>query len=330
MNYSVSMKRLLTILFVSTITLVSIPSIQASAPITAGSKCTEAGIQSIYQLKLFTCIKSGKKLVWNKGVPVNALAGVSKAKYPVITSDIHSIDDSGYAWVVGKSAIGFSCWKGITSKDNVVLQVKKSGIWLNKQIGYFIANSAQCSADYPQGIFFNWIVDEMGESDTETRTKDLMARVAIVKTDGTIQNSGSPFVRGVWNSEADQMADLTDVLNGLIGGGGTSGSGSSSPSGNGSKFANCSYKGKKLYGSVYITPYSSFADFSVYVTPYQSFSDLSVYKTSYQSFASSCGVWYITPYQSFADLTIYITPYSSFADLSIYYTSYQSFAGLNR
>jgi len=302
----------------------------ANAAVSAGAKCSSVGSQATSNGKLFTCIMSGKKIIWNKGVSVSALVSVPKANYPSITSDMHTIDASGFAWTVGKSAIGFSCWNGITNKDNVVLQVKKYGVWLNKQVGYFVANSPQCEAAYPHGIFFNWVVDEMGETPTLTRTKDLMARVAVVRNDGSIQTSGSPFVREVWNSTADQMADFSDILNGLIGGGGSSGSTSSLPSGSGSKFANCSYKGKKLYGSVYITPYSSFADFSVYVTPYQSFSDISVYKTSYQSFATSCGVWYITPYSSFADFSIYITQYSSFADLSIYYTDNQSFAGLRK
>jgi hypothetical protein len=34
----------------------------------AGAKCTKAGIKSVVGKKTFTCIKSGKKLVWNKGV----------------------------------------------------------------------------------------------------------------------------------------------------------------------------------------------------------------------------------------------------------------------
>lgn len=110
------------------------------------------------------------------------------------------------------------------------------------------------------------------------------------------------------------------------------GSAPSSPSGfskGGFDARNCTFNGKKLYGSVYVTPYSSFADISVYVTPYSSFADLNVYETSYQSFASSCGIWYQTKYSSFADFTIYLTPYESFADFSIYFTPYQSFAGVN-
>jgi len=40
----------------------------------AGAKCTKAGATTISGGKKFTCIKSGKKLVWNKGVTVKAAA----------------------------------------------------------------------------------------------------------------------------------------------------------------------------------------------------------------------------------------------------------------
>ncbi len=38
----------------------------------AGSKCSKAGATSTSVGKKFTCVKSGKKLVWNKGVTVSA------------------------------------------------------------------------------------------------------------------------------------------------------------------------------------------------------------------------------------------------------------------
>ena len=37
----------------------------------AGAKCQKVGIQSVVGTKTFTCIKSGKKLVWNKGVLIS-------------------------------------------------------------------------------------------------------------------------------------------------------------------------------------------------------------------------------------------------------------------
>jgi hypothetical protein len=45
---------------------------EASAAVTPGATCSKAGIKQIYKGKTYTCIKSGKKLVWDKGVKVEA------------------------------------------------------------------------------------------------------------------------------------------------------------------------------------------------------------------------------------------------------------------
>ena len=43
----------------------------AEAAVKAGSTCNTLGKTSVASSKIFTCVKSGKKLVWNKGVSVN-------------------------------------------------------------------------------------------------------------------------------------------------------------------------------------------------------------------------------------------------------------------
>ena len=58
----------------------------AAAPIKAGSACSKAGNTKIYQGKKFTCIKSGKKLVWNKGVP-------TKSAFPATSPSSSSATD---------------------------------------------------------------------------------------------------------------------------------------------------------------------------------------------------------------------------------------------
>jgi hypothetical protein len=62
-------KRLIAFLSIFSLSL-SLPLIPASAATKAGVKCTKAGSKSVVGNKTFTCIKSGKKLVWNKGVLV--------------------------------------------------------------------------------------------------------------------------------------------------------------------------------------------------------------------------------------------------------------------
>jgi hypothetical protein len=48
----------------------------------AGAKCSKAGATSTSAGKKYTCIKSGKNLVWNKGVTVKKAVVVKKAVCP--------------------------------------------------------------------------------------------------------------------------------------------------------------------------------------------------------------------------------------------------------
>ena len=47
-----------------------LPPLHSEAAAKAGSSCKKAGQTSTFAGKKYTCIKSGKKLVWNKGVVV--------------------------------------------------------------------------------------------------------------------------------------------------------------------------------------------------------------------------------------------------------------------
>ena len=60
---------LITLLLLTPLT----PSISATPP-KAGAICSKAGITKNYKGKKFSCIKSGKKLVWNKGVVIKVAA----------------------------------------------------------------------------------------------------------------------------------------------------------------------------------------------------------------------------------------------------------------
>ncbi|ASY16803.1 hypothetical protein [Candidatus Planktophila versatilis] len=56
------------IAFLSILSLfLSIPLLPANAAAKAGAKCTQAGNTEVVLGKKYTCIKTGKKLVWNKG-----------------------------------------------------------------------------------------------------------------------------------------------------------------------------------------------------------------------------------------------------------------------
>jgi hypothetical protein len=57
------------IIFMLTLLLIDLFSVAASsAAVKTGSSCTKAGIKTTAAAKTYTCIKSGKKLVWSSGV----------------------------------------------------------------------------------------------------------------------------------------------------------------------------------------------------------------------------------------------------------------------
>ena len=100
--------------------------------------------------------------------------------------------------------------------------------------------------------------------------------------------------------------------------------------GSGSSSANwlgCYFKGKKMWGKVYVTPYSFDADVKVYQTPYSFDADLKVFNARYSFDATTCGKWYVTPYSFDADFKVYFSPYSFSADFKIYTTPYSFDAG---
>lgn len=66
--FSTMKKRLAIVASMLSLALLASP-LQAAAPKT-GSKCAKAGATSTVAGKKYTCVKSGKKLVWNKGVSV--------------------------------------------------------------------------------------------------------------------------------------------------------------------------------------------------------------------------------------------------------------------
>ena len=57
----------------------------AQAVVKAGAKCTKAGVTASVGGKKFTCIKSGKKLVWNKGTTIKKVADVKQGMCPPAT-----------------------------------------------------------------------------------------------------------------------------------------------------------------------------------------------------------------------------------------------------
>lgn len=66
----------------SAILVFSLTAAPSNAAVKAGAKCTKAGATATSAGKKYTCIKSGSKLVWNKGVTIKAAPKPSPAVTP--------------------------------------------------------------------------------------------------------------------------------------------------------------------------------------------------------------------------------------------------------
>jgi hypothetical protein len=101
------------IAFLSILSLfISTPFIPANAAAKAGASCSKAGITSVVSSKTYTCIKSGKKLVWNKGVTKSTKA---IAAAPTSFSNLYE----------NRNGIAYAAWKSTADsiaagKSNVV------------------------------------------------------------------------------------------------------------------------------------------------------------------------------------------------------------------
>jgi len=91
--YYLSMfKRSLSLLLITALCVAVIPDASALTA-KSGAKCTKVKATSIVKGKKYTCIKSGKKLIWNKGVAVKPAAKPS-AKPTAIGDPIGAIGGS--------------------------------------------------------------------------------------------------------------------------------------------------------------------------------------------------------------------------------------------
>jgi len=105
-------KRVLAYLLVIALCVAPFPQASA-ATAKAGATCTKLKATSIVKGKKFTCIKSGKKLVWDKGVTVKALVTKpsptpNNSSTLISCPKLDSADQSGISQVRANALIGMS------------------------------------------------------------------------------------------------------------------------------------------------------------------------------------------------------------------------------
>ena len=84
-------KKLIVFLLILSFSIL-LPIIPVNAAVKSGGSCTKAGLTSVMSGKTYTCVKSGRKLVWDKGV-----AGKNKSKILDLDTNLNPINSKRYA-----------------------------------------------------------------------------------------------------------------------------------------------------------------------------------------------------------------------------------------
>ena len=147
------------IAFLSILSLfLSLSLTPVNAAAKAGGTCSKAGITSVASSKTYTCIKSGKKLVWNKGVAV-AASNPTPAATPTTAANYATLWEK-YSWVKPTSASSvasaatdkFSAYVAVTRTNSTVIKIAAQDGSDQTLLGWIKdgANLVSKAFDYPK------------------------------------------------------------------------------------------------------------------------------------------------------------------------------------
>jgi hypothetical protein len=195
------------------ITLVPITAFSAQE-ITPGSNCKVLNQKVVYQNKTYTCIKSGKRLVWNKGVVVK------KATPTPTIQPIKSFSELKTRYL----DFHFLAWD---SAFNAISKTASTGLEIESRLG---PNSRMCEKNskvalenvqkmysgslLPKKI---WIIyfDENDRNWAESETKKLLRQNEIQISNGKMNNPESVNVATqeavVWFENSCLMTDFMSI-----------------------------------------------------------------------------------------------------------------------
>ena len=92
-------KRLIAFLSIFSLSL-ALPLIPVNAVVKAGGSCSKAGIKSTVSNKTYTCIKSGNKLVWNRGVSKSTSTAPVDILISIDNLDLKGVPQKAYDNVI--------------------------------------------------------------------------------------------------------------------------------------------------------------------------------------------------------------------------------------
>ena len=123
-------KRLIAFLSILSLSI-SLPLIPANAAVKAGASCKTIGITSVTSGRTFTCVKSGKKLVWNRGVAIKAVSPIATPQ-PQVDIPKENTPCPKVGQKVFATGGYFKCfWKGSAQDENSGVQgeIAKQIFW---------------------------------------------------------------------------------------------------------------------------------------------------------------------------------------------------------
>jgi len=111
------MKRLSFLLFIVVLSLIPVSAISAQK-ITPGSTCKVLNQKVVYQNKSYTCTKSGKKLIWNKGVAVKATPTPIATPTPKVEPFVPWSTDFEINSLIKSAIDSTNAYAGVVGPDN--------------------------------------------------------------------------------------------------------------------------------------------------------------------------------------------------------------------
>ena len=207
-------KRLIAFLPILSL-FISLPLTPVNAAAKAGGTCTKAGIKSVAASKTFTCIKSGKKLVWNKGVAVSA-SKPTPAATPTTEANYATLWEK-YSWVKPTSASSvasaatdkFKAYVAVTRTKDTVIKIAAQDGADQTLVGWVKdgANLVAKAFDYPKlskpfliviGIDRAWVEKTYIENGwNKNEAKDLAEHFGLGSPAGAIDNRSNLYDSGV-------------------------------------------------------------------------------------------------------------------------------------
>ena len=116
------MKRILVLFLVATMTL-SVNLSTANAAVKSGALCKKINQTSTVQGVKFTCIKSGKKLIWNKGVKIATATPTATPTPSTVRSLSLDALDEDQVYVTSRAEVARYVANGVSSEGVIDFQV---------------------------------------------------------------------------------------------------------------------------------------------------------------------------------------------------------------